>query len=60
MIWTFKIELLYGAYAKEECVRVIEIDSSSTLEHFTVTTHPLSSILAVFGICKFHLLAQSA
>ncbi len=34
MIWTFKIELLYGAYAKEECVRVIEIESSSTLEDF--------------------------
>jgi hypothetical protein len=34
MIWTFKVELLYGAYAKEECVRVIEIESSSTLEDF--------------------------
>jgi len=34
MIWTFKVELLYGAFAKEECVRVIEIESSSTLEDF--------------------------
>jgi len=34
MILTFKVELLYGAYAKEECFRVIEIDSSSTLEDF--------------------------
>ncbi len=34
MIWTFKVELLYGAYAKEACVRVIEIESTSTLEDF--------------------------
>ena len=38
MIWTLKIELLFGAYAKEECIRTIEIDSSSTLEklHFVI------------------------
>jgi hypothetical protein len=34
MIWTFKVELLYGAFAKEECIRVIEIESLSTLEDF--------------------------
>ena len=32
MIWMLKVELLFGAYAEEECIRVIEIDSSSTLE----------------------------
>jgi hypothetical protein len=32
MIWTLKVELLFGAYAEAECIRVIEIDSSSTLE----------------------------
>ncbi len=32
MIWMLKSELLFGAYAKEECIRFIEIDSSSTLE----------------------------
>jgi Plasmid pRiA4b ORF-3-like protein len=32
MIWMLKIELLFGLYAKEECIRFIEIDSSSTLE----------------------------
>ena len=32
MIWILKIELLFGLYAKEECIRVIEIDASSTLE----------------------------
>ena len=32
MIWILKIELLFGAYAEEECIRSIEIDSSSTLE----------------------------
>jgi len=32
MIWILRVELLFGAYAEEECIRVIEIDSSSTLE----------------------------
>jgi hypothetical protein len=32
MIWTLKVELLFGAYAEAECIRVIEIDSSSALE----------------------------
>ncbi len=33
MIWTLKVELLDGAYAgEEECVRIIEIDSSVALE----------------------------
>ncbi len=33
MIWTFKVELLDGAYAgEEECAWVIEIGSSATLE----------------------------
>ncbi len=32
MIWTFKIKLAFGLYAEEECERIIEIDSSSTLE----------------------------
>lgn len=38
MIWTFKIELLLGMYAEDDCVRVIEIDSSSTLEalHYAI------------------------
>jgi len=38
MIWTFKVELLFGRFAEEECVRVIEIESSSTLEdlHFAI------------------------
>lgn len=32
MIWTLRVKLLYGPYAgEEECVRVIEIDSSATL-----------------------------
>jgi len=33
MIWTLRVELLDGLYAgEEECVQVIEIDSSDTLE----------------------------
>ncbi len=32
LIWTFRVELLSGLYAEEECVRVIEIDSSDTLD----------------------------
>ncbi len=38
MIWTFKIELLFGMNAEEACVRIIEIDSSSTLEalHYAI------------------------
>jgi hypothetical protein len=32
MIWTLRVELLFGTYAEEECVRVIEIDSSATLD----------------------------
>ncbi len=31
MIWTIKVELLLGLYAEEECIRVFEMDSSSTL-----------------------------
>ena len=31
MIWTITIELAFGIYAKEECIRVIEIDPSLTL-----------------------------
>lgn len=38
MIWIFKVQLLIGVDSQEECIRVIEIDSSSTLEdlHFTI------------------------
>ncbi len=38
MIWTFKIELLFGYHTVEEWMRVIEIDCSSTLEdlHFVI------------------------
>ena len=38
MIWTFKIELLFGAYAKDERQATVEIDSASTLEslHFAI------------------------
>ena len=38
MIWTFKIELIFGAYAKEKWQTTVEIDSASTLEslHFTI------------------------
>ena len=32
MIWTLKVQLLSGTYAEEECIRVMEIDSSTTLE----------------------------
>lgn len=31
MIWTLKVELLFGLYATDECIRVIEIPSSATL-----------------------------
>lgn len=31
MIWTLRIECLFGLHAAEECVRVIEIDSESSL-----------------------------
>jgi hypothetical protein len=34
MIWTFKIELLFGGYAKDKWQATIEIDSESTLESF--------------------------
>ena len=38
MIWTFKIELLFGAYAENKWEATVEIDSTSTLEdlHFTI------------------------
>lgn len=38
MIWTLKVELLFGSSAEGECIRTIEIDSSSTLEdlHFAI------------------------
>lgn len=38
MIWTFKIELLFGLYAKDEWLTTVEIDSASTLEtlHFAI------------------------
>ena len=32
MIWTLKVTLVSGIYSTGECVRVIEIDSSATLE----------------------------
>jgi len=38
MIWKLEVKLLFGRYVEEECIRVIEIDSSSTLEdlHFAI------------------------
>jgi len=38
MIWTLKVELLFGTYAEEEWDGLIEIESSSTLEelHFAI------------------------
>ena len=38
MIWTLKVELLFGTYAEEEWHGLIEIESSSTLEalHFAI------------------------
>ncbi len=38
MIWLFKIQLLFGAYAEEEWEGEIEIESSDTLEdlHFAI------------------------
>ncbi|MCD6569432.1 MAG: hypothetical protein J7L53_01880 [Deltaproteobacteria bacterium] len=38
MIWTLKVELLFGIYAEAECIRIIEINSSSILEdlHFAI------------------------
>jgi hypothetical protein len=33
MIWTLKVALLAGRYAKSACIRIIEIDSSATLEY---------------------------
>ena len=32
MIWTIKVTLLAGMYATSECVRVIEMDSSTGLD----------------------------
>ena len=32
MIWIIKVQLLFGAYAREEWEGIIEIDASSTLE----------------------------
>ena len=31
MIWTLRIECIGGMYWKEDCVRIIEIDSKSSL-----------------------------
>ena len=31
MIWTLKIECVFGLYLEEECIRTIEIDSGSSL-----------------------------
>lgn len=38
MIWTIKVTLLAGMYATSDCVRVIEMDSSTRLEdlHFVI------------------------
>ena len=38
MIWTLKVELLFGAYAEDKWDGLIEIESSSTLEelHFAI------------------------
>lgn len=38
MIWLFKVQLLFGAYAEEEWEGEIEIESSDTLEdlHFAI------------------------
>ena len=38
MIWTLKVELLFGTYAEEEWDGLIELESSSTLEelHFAI------------------------
>lgn len=38
MIWTLKVELLFGTYAEEKWDGLIEIESSSTLEtlHFAI------------------------
>ena len=32
MIWTLRIECVWGWHLEEECVRVIEIDSESSLD----------------------------
>ena len=31
MIWTLRVECVWGLYTEEECVRVIEIDSEASL-----------------------------
>ncbi len=38
MIWTIKIELLFGIYAEESWTASLELDSMSTLEdvHFII------------------------
>ncbi len=38
MIWTLKIELLFGYYAEDEWAVTVEVDSTSTLEglHFVI------------------------
>ncbi len=49
MIWTLRVELLFGLYATEECVRVIEIDSSAILGDLHM------AIQAAVGFDKDHL-----
>ncbi len=49
MIFTLKVTLLGGMYAESECIRTLEIDSSSTLENLHLT------ILHAVGFDNDHL-----
>ncbi len=49
MIFTLKVTLLGGMYAESECIRTIEIDSSSTLENLHL------AILHAVGFDNDHL-----
>ncbi len=49
MLWTFRIECIEGIYIKEDCVRVIEIDSGISL----LDLHAI--ILSSVGFDQDHL-----
>ena len=49
MIFTLKVTLLGGMYAENECIRTLEIDSSSTLDNLHQT------ILQAVGFDNDHL-----
>jgi pRiA4b ORF-3-like protein len=49
MIWTFRIECIGGIYIKEDCVRVVEIDSGISL----LNLHEI--ILSLVGFDRDHL-----